>query len=94
MRDPRTLVTGEWVEIPMAEGQCSWPPCTKQAIWKRKDGWMVAPGSPDGDVCEEHHCWEPLQVPEPPAGKHHRPPGEALCDDCWPGELADVEGPL
>lgn len=52
---------GEWVEIPpQVEGECSWPTCTEPAIWRRKEGWSVAPGSPDGDVCETHHCWEPI----------------------------------
>jgi hypothetical protein len=55
------FVEGQWVEVaPMVEGQCSYGGCTKPAIWQRKDGWMVAPGSPMGDVCEEHHCWEPI----------------------------------
>jgi len=56
------MMSGHWVEMPpQVEGQCSWPPCTKPATWTRKEGWMVAPGSPDGDVCEEHHCWEPIE---------------------------------
>jgi len=56
-------LSGRWVELPpQVEGQCSWPTCTKQAIWRRKDGWMVAPGSPEGDVCEYHHCWERIPV--------------------------------
>jgi hypothetical protein len=49
----------------MVEGQCSYPGCTEQAIWKRKDGWMVAPGSPEGDVCETHHCWERIMYEAP-----------------------------
>jgi len=54
---------GHWVELPpQVEGQCSWPTCTLPAIWTRKLGWMVAPGSPDGDVCEYHHCWERIPV--------------------------------
>jgi hypothetical protein len=55
------FVRGHWVEVPpMAEGQCSYPGCIEQAIWTRKEGWMVALGSPIGDVCEDHHCWEPI----------------------------------
>lgn len=56
---------GEWVEVaPMTEGQCSYAGCTERAIWQRKDGWMVAPGSPPGAVCETHHCWELIVDPE------------------------------
>ena len=40
------------------EGQCSSIGCTKPAVWTRKHGWTVAPGSPEGDVCNTHHCWE------------------------------------
>lgn len=40
--------------------ECSFGGCTKPAIWTRKEGWSVAPGSPPGDVCEEHHCWEKI----------------------------------
>ena len=35
--------------------------CHKPAIWRRKPGWGVAPYSPPGDVCEEHHCWERIR---------------------------------
>lgn len=38
--------------------ECSVPGCRKQAAWTRKPGWMIAPGSPGGAVCHEHHCWE------------------------------------
>ena len=44
--------------------ECSYPGCKSNAIWTRKLGWMVAPGSPPGDVCEEHHCWELIIVGE------------------------------
>ena len=44
--------------------QCSFMSCTNKALWTRKEGWMVAPGSPPGDVCEEHHCWEEIVEPE------------------------------
>ena len=27
----------------------------------RKRGWSVAIGAPPGDVCDEHHCWEPIK---------------------------------
>lgn len=51
-----------WVEVPpQREGGCSYPGCEKSAVWTRKPGWIVAPGSPPGDVCEEHHCWERLE---------------------------------
>lgn len=56
---------GEWVEQPpKTEGMCSYGDCTEPAVWQRKDGWMVAPGSPPGDVCETHHCWERIVDPE------------------------------
>lgn len=49
----------EWVgSPPKTEGMCSYGNCPHPAVWRRKPGWMVAPGSPPGDVCEEHHCWE------------------------------------
>jgi hypothetical protein len=40
---------------------CSFTGCFKEAVWTRKPGWSVAPGSPPGDVCEEHHCWKPIK---------------------------------
>jgi len=39
---------------------CSFYRCNEPAVWDRKEGWSVAPGSPPGPVCETHHCWEPL----------------------------------
>jgi len=39
---------------------CSYPGCLEEAVWDRKNGWMVAPGSPEGAVCEKHHCWEKI----------------------------------
>jgi hypothetical protein len=58
------FVLGHWVEqTPKTEGMCSYGDCTKQATWTRKMGWIVAPGSPPGDVCDTHHCWEPV-LPE------------------------------
>jgi len=42
--------------------KCSYPGCDDWAIWTRKPGWSVAPGSPEGDVCETHHCWERLDT--------------------------------
>lgn len=38
--------------------KCSYGPCLEPAIWDRKPGWMAAPGSAPGPVCEEHHCWK------------------------------------
>ncbi len=65
---------GQWVEVaPKTEGQCSYGGCTEQATWRRKEGWMVAPGSPEGDVCEDHHCWEPIQFN----------PNYRACGLCW-----------
>jgi hypothetical protein len=61
------FVEGQWVEqTPKTEGMCSYSDCTKQATWTRKMGWMVAPGSPPGDVCEKHHCWEPIPTIKTP----------------------------
>jgi hypothetical protein len=63
-----------WVEQPpKTEGMCSYGDCTKHAIWTRKPGWIVAPGSPPGDVCDEHHCWELFFPPSVYPAK----PGEA-----------------
>lgn len=48
-------------EILALMGTCTYFGCLRRAVWTRKEGWGVAPGSPPGDVCEVHHCWKRIE---------------------------------
>lgn len=77
--------------------QCSVIGCPLPAVWTRKPGWMVAPGSPVGDVCEDHHCWERItpspapEIEDMPWKRRGYP--RVLPDPQWENEGGAIEYP-